>query len=267
MRPAFTPLLWLPILITPCVSASPVAYTDQATYLQALSSLGLSYVHEGFESHAVWGNYRSSVVGGFHAADSVTGKGVTWTSNFPGGGVTTSEGAAEHGNWGMYSYPHGSYTSPPAGVDCSVPGSCGDGFVGAAATGTFYAVGGLIDTNTPYATLGMFLGGYPTNPVDFGETCNSNNDCVSNATIGTAKTFFGVIDTAGFSRFEFRELEGTASDMKYIFADDFYIAGSATVVPLPESLWLLGSGLLGLAGIRHKRNPNGCGDSSPAASP
>lgn len=94
MRHAFTPLLWSPLLIISCVSASPVAYTDQATYLQALSSLGLSYVHEGFESDAVWGSYRSSVVGGFHAANSVTSKGVTWTSNFPGGGVTTSEGAA-----------------------------------------------------------------------------------------------------------------------------------------------------------------------------
>ncbi|HKJ07486.1 MAG TPA: VPLPA-CTERM sorting domain-containing protein [Gammaproteobacteria bacterium] len=257
MRSDLRPLPWLLLLVTPCVFASPVTYTDRDAYLQALSNQRLAYIHEGFESDVVWGSYRSSVVIGFNTADSVTSRGVTWASNFPGGGVTTSEGAAEHGNWGMYSYPHGSYTPPRTGVDCSSPGTCGDGFTGTAATGTFYAVGGLIDTNTPYAKLGMFLGNYPTNPVDFGETCDSNNDCVSNAIIGTAKAFFGIIDTDGFQRFEFRELEGTVTDVKTIFADDFYIAESATVVPLPESFWLLGSGLLGLVGIRRRHSRGG----------
>ena len=41
--------------------------------------------------------------------------------------------------------------------------------------------------------------------------------------IDPAFQFFGVIDTrlAGFSRFEFRELEGTNGDAKYIYADEF----------------------------------------------
>ncbi len=43
-----------------------------------------------------------------------------------------------------------------------------------------------------------------------GETCDppDSENCYSNSTIGTVKQFFGVIDEAGFERFEYRELEG-----------------------------------------------------------
>jgi len=70
----------------------------------------------------------------------------------------------------------------------------------------------------------------PPNSVGFGETCDppDSENCYSNSTIGTAKQFFGVIDEAGFERFEYRELEGKleidGGDIKYIFADDFSFA-------------------------------------------
>ena len=42
----------------------------------------------------------------------------------------------------------------------------------------------------------------------------------------TTPRFFGVIDTDGFERFEYREMEGKleidGGDIKYIFSDDFY---------------------------------------------
>lgn len=38
---------------------------------------------------------------------------------------------------------------------------------------------------------------------------------------GTVAVFFGVIYTDGFSSLLFQEVEGTAEDMKFIFADEF----------------------------------------------
>lgn len=235
------------------IEAVPVAYVDQAAFLNDLATLGHAAVHEGFESDTVWGGVRSSIVDGNHTAPEITSRGVTWTSNHTGNGVTTSEGAARSGTYGFYSLPHGAYSSPGS-LDCSIPGECGDGFIGTTAAGTLFGVGGWFRTNTPYAKLGMFLGSYPDNPVDFGETCDSSGqNCVGNSTLGTAYEFFGVIDPDGFSQFEYRELEGTSGDAKLIFADDFRIAGSATVVPLPPALGLFGAGLLGLFGVRRRR--------------
>jgi PKD repeat protein len=81
----------------------------------------------------------------------------------------------------------------------------------------------------------MFIGQYPDNPVDFGETCDAEgNNCFPNSVIGTTQEFFGVIDPDGFSAFEYRELEGLleslGGDIKYIFADDFYF-----VIALPPA--------------------------------
>ena len=203
------------------VGAEPTAYVIEADYLAALSTLGLQVTHEGFES-AAWDGVRTPTT-----APSVSSHGLVWTANNLSSEITTSEGAARTGQYGVYSYPHGSYASPDPGTDCYVPGECGDGFRGYPETGVLHAIGGWVRTNTPYAKLGLFLGDYPANPVDFGETCDppESENCVSNSTIGTQPQFFGVIDPAGFERFEFRELEGKleigGGDLKYIFADDF----------------------------------------------
>jgi hypothetical protein len=91
-----------------------------------------------------------------------------------------------------------------------------------------YAIGGWVDTSTPFAKIGLFIGEYPDNEVGFGETCDppGSENCYGNSTIGTASRFFGVIDPAGFERFEYREMEGKleidGADIKYIFSDDFY---------------------------------------------
>jgi len=209
-------------------------HTHQASFLADLQSSGHLVREEGFEDDAVWGAVRTTLVLGFSTAPSVVSQGVTWASNFAAGAITTSEGAARTGNWGLFSYPHGSYAT---GVDCMTEGACGDGFTGSATPG-FYAIGGWIRTNTPYAKVGLILDG---TPVDFG----------SAGTIGTDYAFFGAVSTSAFARFEFRELEGTIEDQKFIFGDDFYLA------PVPEPsrfmLLLAGLGLVGLAVRRHAR--------------
>lgn len=87
------------------------------------------------------------------------------------------------------------------------------------------AIGGWFRTDTPPAEMGLYMGVYPDNPVDFGETCPSDGGpCSDNAVLGTLPKFFGVIDPNGLDAFEFRELEGAAADQKFIFADDFHFA-------------------------------------------
>lgn len=211
--------------------AEIVVYIDETEFLNDLAAAGYAVTHEGFEDDAVWGDVRSSIVDGSKSAPEVTSQGIVWTSNFEAGGITTGPGPARTGEYGFYAIPHGSYENPEPGSDCSVPGECGDGWRGRAAKGLIYAIGGWIDTNTPYAKLGLFIGEYPDNPVDFGETCDppDSENCTGNSTIGTQPEFFGVIDAAGFERFEYRELEGKLEppfdgDIKLIFADDFYFA-------------------------------------------
>lgn len=206
--------------------AEPIVFLDQAEFLAALSNLGFTHRHEGFENNAVWGNVR----GLDQAVALVTSQGLIWTSNNLTSKITTGEGPARTGQFGFFSYPHGSYANPDPDTDCLVPGQCGDGFRGRVEDGMLVAIGGWVDTNTPYASIGLFLGEYPHNAIDFGETCipPGSEQCTSNATIGTTPKFFGVIDVAGFDRFEYRELEGKlevdGGDIKYIFADDFYFA-------------------------------------------
>ena len=86
---------WLPILaivsllnLPASVSADLIVYTDQTSYLNDLNSFGYRRVNEGFENDAVWGDVRSTVVGGNSTAPSVTSRGITWTSNVAASEIT-----------------------------------------------------------------------------------------------------------------------------------------------------------------------------------
>ena len=244
--------LCLGVVLVPATSAATVTYIDEASFLADLNALGHAITHEGFEDDAVWGAARSTVIDGFNTAPTITSQGLTWRSNNPDGNITTSDGAARSGDWGLFAYPHGSYASDGVnGLDCTIPGECGDSFVGEAGSGELlFGIGGWIRTNTPPAELGMFVDGVAQ---DFGETCDSSGEnCVNNASL-SGSAFFGVIDTSGFSSFEYRDLEGTLDEMKYLFADDFYYAGTATVVPVPAAVWLFASGVLMLASYGFNR--------------
>jgi hypothetical protein len=223
-------------LLTPLdVSAEPVVYLDQDEFITAISGLGYNAVHEGFESDAAWGSVRSSIVGGTFTAPEISHRGVRWTANNMISGITTGEGPVRTGTWGFFTLPHGNYTDPNS--DCLAPEECGDGWRGAAVEGEFVAIGGWVETNTPFAKLGLYLGNYPVNPVDLGETCDppDSENCFSNSVVTTQHQFWGVIEPAGFTNFEFRELEGKleidGGDIKYIFADDFWFAlrGAETI--------------------------------------
>jgi len=192
--------------VTVTVTGDPqlATYLDEAAFLADLTALGFDATVESFEEDAIWGTVRSTISGGSFTAPAITGMGVRWTSNNDTSEITTGNGPARSGSWGFYCLPHGNFAT---GVNCDLPGVCGDGFRGTTAV-TLYGVGGWI-SGTFGSTIEITLDGVRI--VDFG------ND----AGVGAAHKFFGVIDPGGFHSYEFQELEGKAEDQKFIFADDF----------------------------------------------
>ena len=187
-------------------SAAVHVYTNQPSFMNDLTALGYITVHEGFEDDVAWGHVRTTIVGGTFTAPSVTNLGITWAANNTNGEVTTGDGPALTGAWGFFCLPHGDFVN---GIT--------DGFVGTSSD-TLYGIGGWIETNTPPAQLALVLDGKELQLIDFGDV-----------PLETRHKFFGVIDTEGFTKFEYRETEGQIDDQKFIFADDFTFArGSAT---------------------------------------
>ncbi|MHC4131303.1 MAG: hypothetical protein ACYSSP_09020 [Planctomycetota bacterium] len=200
----FTGLLSLISLffISQFAFAERITHINEPNFLNALTLFGYTAFHEGFEDDTAWSTARYS-----NTAPSISNLGITWFPNDVSNGITTGSGPARTGNWGFFSLPH----NPN-----------GDGFIGTS-NFTLYAVGGWFETNTPPAKLGLFLDNEPCS-VDFGEICDIINgepeNCVD-LLLSTQPAFYGVIDTNGFTTFEFRELEGVPGDQKLLFSDDF----------------------------------------------
>jgi len=122
-------------------------------------------------------------------------------------GITTGPGPALTGNWGFFELPHGDFANLIT-----------DGWLGAGDQ-PMVAIGGWIE-GTSGGRIHLILDGNTASPIDFGG---------ANALSG-GHSFFGAIDEAGFSTFEWKETEGTPGDQKYIFADDFYFAFGGALV-------------------------------------
>lgn len=148
-----------------------------------------------------------------------------WGSNYSRGEITADTGPARTSAWGFFSLPHGSYSTPEIGSNCSLPGDCGDGFNITSELGVIYAIGGWIDTNMPPAKVAVFPHRYPFN----GGQCELEGSGCNRVSAGESPVFVAVVEPGGFTKAEFRELEGKTegpfeADIKLIFADDFTIA-------------------------------------------
>ena len=195
-------------------SGGPTVYIcwHEASYLATLSEQGHNNTFvESFEGVA-WDVARSP-----STAPSILSKGITWTTNHPTtNGITTGSGPARTGAWGVYDPKHGSGTGST--FECAgnnPPAYCftHDGFSGSMPDpDVIYGVGGYISSDFG-ANVDIILDGIPHN---------------LGSAPGTGHHFMGVIDTAGFNAFEYRELEGTIEQLLLIFGDDFTIATSAT---------------------------------------
>jgi T5SS/PEP-CTERM-associated repeat protein len=207
--------------------AEPTLYFDEAAYLSALSSQGLMPLSEGFENDDSWGLVRSTIVGGSFSAPDLPSQGITWTGGGGGvHGVTTSNGAANSGDWGFYSSPH---YNIPAGIN--------DGFTASSAE-TIYGFAGHI-RGTYGADIILILDGDEANPVDLGETCTpgpGDDETCIDRTLGNTP-FVGLIDVDGFTQVEVRETEAD-DEAKLLFSDDFTFGFSTLPSPrTPGIAW------------------------------
>jgi len=200
-------VLWFP---TSSAAQTATTYSNESAFVAAIR--GATAVLEEFEGEPPWNAVRSTIVGGIHAAPSVTSNGITWQSNHAANGITTGGGAALNGDWGIYSVPHGDHS---VGLNDRLH----DGLAGSSAA-PMTAVGGWF-TGTANSDLVVLLDGGAE--ISLGPVDNSFQ-------------FYGVVVTGGtFTSFEFREIEGTLEDQRLIFADDFTIAGDFAAMPTPTS--------------------------------
>lgn len=191
----------------------------EADYLAALAAYAT--ITESFEDDAVWADSRNSIASP-GSTPSVSSQGILWTSNFAANQIATGE-VGISGSFGFYSSPHGNPAAETSDAVCDVadpiPEQCflHDGFMGnSASAGTLYGVGGWIK-GTFGADVRLLLDGVEVGP---GNAGNFNS-----------WTFLGVIDTAGFDSFEFRETDGKGGQLLYIFADNVTLG--ATTNPAP----------------------------------
>jgi len=178
------------------VVVSATTYTDEGEFLAAVG--GSATTTEGFEDDAVWGGTRSP-----DSLPSVTSQGVTWTSNHAADEISTSGGASNTGNWGLFSNPHGDQNVPNP-TDSIYDGVLGD------SGQPLIAVGAWI-RGTAGGDVVLILDGDEANPIGLGP-------------VDGVHQFYGVVADGSFTTFEFREIEGTFEDQKYIFVDDVTIA-------------------------------------------
>lgn len=213
----FRGILLLMVLLSAQSQAAVTVYFDEAAYLAALTAHGYAVLHEGFEDDVVWVDSRNSIPSP-GSTPSVSYKGILWSSNFPENNISTGDvgGWVVDGTYGLYSNPHGDQNAEWRDSVCDVPDPIPeqcflhDGIKGTTVSaGTLYGVGGWIDGTS--ADMTILLDGVD---VDLGAGNIFN------------WTFFGVIDTNGFTSFEFRELDGKGGQAIYIFADDFNIGVS-----------------------------------------
>ena len=228
------------LLVVSSVANAATTYLDETEYLNALAAIpGTTVIEEGFEDNTVWAASRTP-----SSTPEVNSQGILWTSNFATNDISTGGlgGSTHEGIWGFFSNPHGDPDVVSDDRTCDVPDPIPDvcflhdGFKGTSAgAGKLNGVGAWIDGSVAGVDITVFLDG-----VDVGGVSNISG-----------WTFFGVIDTAGFDAFEFREIGGKGGQQEFIFGDDFNIGVSA--VPVPAAVWLFGSGLLGLIGIARRK--------------
>lgn len=238
--------------------AAPVIYTNEANYLSALSLLRRPIIFENFEKKSVWAASRHSVpVPG--SAASITSQGITWTSNYPAiNRIATSNTGGN--SYSLYSKAHGNVIdSGAAGCDKAqgpvIPPPChqNDGLlITSEKVGLLYGIGGFIDSSSGTGAISKV-----TFLLDDKDVFANNADNINNVQrLGKTTdnwSFFGVIDEQGFSSAELRELEGKDLERVSIFTDNFTIAVSTSVIPLPAAVWLFSSGMLMLFGMTRRK--------------
>ena len=201
------------VMLSAC-SGGPDIFTcwNETAFLAKASELGLVGFQEGFEDNAAWGLAQSPM-----AVPMVSSQGIQWMTNHSGppsfNDITTGPGPARTGEWGIFDPRHGYATGTEIECDVDNPDSAVclyyDGFTGVRepTRSVLNGVGGYITGSSGGRVAILLDGGLP---IGGGRVTNGHQ-------------FFGVIDTrpAGFTKFEFREVDGKVGQALFIFGDDF----------------------------------------------
>ena len=216
--------------------AGPLLFScwHETAFLAKLSELGYSTFQESFEA-AAWDIARSPV-----SANSVSSQGIVWTSNHTAtNNITTGAGAGRTGMYGVFDPNHGVATGTP--IQCDIdnpPEHClyHDGFSGSTLPGmtALHGVGGYIE-GTYGANPAIVLDG--TTEIGFSPVFGFQ--------------FIGVIDAsaAGFTHFEFREVDGKIGQALFIFGDDFTFTGTPFIADGDLAPWDNPDGFINAADI------------------
>jgi len=233
------------LLLAGAANAQPVIYADEASFLAQLAALEGSTIHESFEDDAVWADSRNSISSP-GSTPVVASQRLVWTANFAQNEIATGTvgGDAPDGAFAIYSLPHGVTTD--SGLYCDsaedpIPVECwqNDGVkVEAEPGGMLFAFGGRVDTaNSGKVTF--LLDGFDINGNDTDNIDNWQRE----GDFADSWAFVGVIDPAGFSSVELRELRGKDTQQVLLFTDDFTIRRSAPALPAVPALGGLGQAL------------------------
>lgn len=202
------------------VEAQTFTYQSENDFLSALTSFGYSSFSEDFEADANWGSIRTPA-----SALSISHQGINWTANHVTNTLSTSNGAAHTGSWGIYDSDHGSATGDETTCDVDVPPQeClfHDGISGTRLNGqgNLSAVGGWFSSQGDSNVVALLD---ESTPINLGKVANST------------WIFLGIIETNGFTTFEIRETEGKIGDARLLFADDFTLGIWAPSACTPSS--------------------------------
>lgn len=207
------------VTLTAC-DGGPIVFVcwKESEFLAKLTDLGYGSFHEGFEDNVAWGAARSP-----DTAPTVLCQGIAWESNHPDppaeNEITTGEGPARTGLYGVFDLEHGYATGTSTECDVDVPPDhClyKDGFTGIRQPdeSRLQAVGGHF-TGSSQPKLVMILDGGV--PITLGWASNGFQ-------------FYGVIDTGGFETFRLEETDGKVGQARFVFADDFTFGTSLSTI-------------------------------------
>jgi hypothetical protein len=208
------------VTLTACSGGTQVfTCWNETAFLAKAAELGYTGFQEGFEDDAAWGIARSP-----NTARRVSSQGIEWRSSNhdspDSNEITTGSGPARTGLWGVFDLEHGYATGSSAQCDIDDPPAyClfNDGFTGIREPGhsPLRGVGGFI-TGTHGANVAIAI---------------DDSIPIGGGRVFAAHQFFGVIDSgpSGFTRFEFRELDGKVGQALLIFGDDFTLLTSETI--------------------------------------
>ncbi len=203
------------LLSTCSANGSTYICHSENAFIHKVTELGFNLFREGFETTA-WDVVRSP-----NSAPDVVSKGITWTTS--ANSITTGIPKGIGNSWAGFKPSHGLATLTSSSCDTKTPPAGCFKHDGLSGSGTgLFAVGGYIQTTG-------------ANPANISIIVNGISHSFGKKILDRPQ-FYGVIETTGFTTFQFLEQDGKAGHEIPVFIDNLVIGTSKTVAAnnIPE---------------------------------